>query len=255
MTTLHSFLVTSHIAVGSLALLLFWMPAIARKGSPLHVRSGRIYVIAMYIVSVTAFVASVMVLVAPLEVRRPGEVFDAADAASLAARYRMTSLFLLMLSVLVFTSLRHGIAALRERRLPGTLKEVSHRATVAALAVLAPVVGVIGLMNSRLLLIIFAGIGLSAAFGMWRDTRIDNPGRRDLVVAHFNGLIGSGIGAYTAFFAFGGARYLGDVLQGQWQVVPWVLPAIVGTIVINRLQRSFNRPLNRGAEVPRAGKA
>lgn len=255
MTALHSFLVTSHIAVGSLALLLFWVPAIARKGSSLHIQSGRIYVIAMYIVSVTAFVASVMVLVAPLEVRRPDEIFNAAEAAGLAARYRMTSLFLLMLSVLVFTSLRHGIAALRERLEPGTLKQPLHRMTIASLAVLAPVVGVIGLMNSQLLLIIFAGIGLSAAFGMWRDTRIAKPARRERVVAHFNGLIGSGIGAYTAFFAFGGARYLGDVLQGQWQVVPWVLPAVIGTIVLNRLQRSFTRPLNRRAEVPRTGEA
>ena len=255
MTTLHSFLVIAHIAVGSLALMLFWIPAIARKGSPLHVQTGRIYVTAMYIVSVSAFIASIMVLIAPLEIRRPGEVFDAADAGSLAARYRMTSLFLLMLSVLVFTSLRHGIAALRERRQPGTLKKASHRATVAALAVLAPVVGVIGILNSRLLLVIFAGIGLSAAFGMWRDTRIANPGRRERVVAHFNGLIGSGIGAYTAFFAFGGARYLGNVLQGQWQILPWVLPAIIGTVVINRLQRSFTRPLDRGTEVPGTEKA
>lgn len=241
MNTLHSFLVTSHIGVGALALLLFWVPAIARKGSPLHVGAGRIYVIAMYIVSVTAFVASIIVLADPLNIRRPGEVFDEIKANALAEQFRTFSLFLLMLSVLVFTSLRHGIAALHERRQPGTLIRPLHKGTILALGLLAVVVGGSGLVNQQLLLIIFGGIALVAAIGMWRDTRMTSPGRRDLVIAHFNGLIGSGIGAYTAFFAFGGSRFLGDLLQGQWQVVPWVMPAIIGTIVINRLRRAGAR--------------
>lgn len=236
MTTLHSFLVTSHIVVGAVALLLFWVPAIARKGSPLHVRSGRIYVVAMYTVSVTAFVASVMVLAYPLEIRRPGELIDLEDSVVLAQRFRIFSLFLLMLSVLVFTSLRHGIAALRERRRPGTLDRPLHKATILVLGVLGIIVGIIGLLNHQLLLIIFGGISLTGAIGMWRDTRMQRPGRRDLVFAHLNGLIGSGIGAYTAFFAFGGSRFFGDLLQGQWQVVPWILPAVIGTVVIARFR-------------------
>jgi len=245
MTTLHSLLVTTHIAVGSLALLIFWVPALAKKGSPLHVRAGRIYVTAMYIVAVTAFVASIMVLADPVGIRRPDDILDAAEAARLARRFRMFSLFLLMLSVLVFTSIRHGIAALRERRQPGMLSRPSHRALLAALALLALVVGSIGLYTMQLLLIIFGGISLAASVSMFRDTRKRNPSRGDLVVAHLGGLISSGIGAYTAFFAFGGSRLLADVLTGQWQVLPWVLPSIIGTIAISRLQRSYtHRPLS-----------
>ena len=241
MTTLHSLLVTTHIAVGSLALLIFWVPALAKKGSPLHVRAGRVYVTAMYIVAVTAFFASIMVLVDPLGIRRPDDILDAAEAARLARRFRMFSLFLLMLSVLVFASLRHGIAALRERGQPGTLSRSSHRLLIAALGLLAIAVGTIGLYTMQLLLIIFGGISLSAAISMFRDTRKPNPRRGDLIIAHLGGLIGSGIGAYTAFFAFGGSRLLADVLTGQWQVVPWVLPSIIGTIAISRLQRPYQR--------------
>ncbi len=241
MTTLHSFLVNTHIAVGSLALLIFWVPALAKKGSPLHVRSGRIYVTAMYIVAVTAFIASIMVLLDPIGIRRPDAMLDAAEAARLARRFRMFSLFLLMLSVLVFTSIRHGLMALRERRQPGMLSRPSHRALLGTLALLALVVGSIGLYTMQLLLIIFGAISLSAAVSMFRDTRKRNPGRGDLVVAHLGGLISSGIGAYTAFFAFGGSRLLADVLTGQWQVLPWVLPSIIGTIAISRLQRPYTR--------------
>ena len=60
MSTLHSTLVYGHIVAGTIALILFWIPALARKGGNWHVRIGRIYVIAMYAVAVTAFVASLL---------------------------------------------------------------------------------------------------------------------------------------------------------------------------------------------------
>lgn len=232
MSDLHSFLVTAHIAVGAIALVLFWVPVAARKGSPLHVRAGRIYVNCMYFVAASAFVASVMVLVDPLAVRRPDEVFSAEEASALADRFRMFSLFLLMLSVLVFSSLQHGIAALRARRDASALRGLRHQVILVALGLLAIAVAAIGIANRELLLIIFGALGLSAAIGSFRDTRRERPGRKELVVAHLRGLIGSGIGAYTAFFAFGGSRYLAELLPGQWQVLPWIAPAIIGTLAI-----------------------
>ena len=119
MPAIHSFLVTSHIVVGAAALLLFWVPILATKGGQLHIRVGRIYVIAMYTVSVTAFLASVLALVDPVAIRRPGQVLSADEAARIAELSRMFSTFLLMLSVLVFSALRHGLLALETRSEPG----------------------------------------------------------------------------------------------------------------------------------------
>ena len=62
----------------AVALVLFWVPVAARKGSPLHVRAGRYYSTVMYAVSATAFVASVMVLIDPIGIRRPGETATSA---------------------------------------------------------------------------------------------------------------------------------------------------------------------------------
>jgi len=56
---------------------------------------------------------------------------------------------------------------------------------------------------------------------------------------HLNGMIGSGIGAYTAFFAFGGRSLLGELLPGQWQVIPWVLPTVIGVIAASRVSRRW----------------
>jgi hypothetical protein len=36
MSALHSILLYTHIALGSIALLLFWLPVIVKKGSKLH---------------------------------------------------------------------------------------------------------------------------------------------------------------------------------------------------------------------------
>lgn len=239
MVQFHNSIVVLHIAIGTVALLLFWVPAFARKGGRLHIQAGKIYVICMYVVSVSAFVASIMVLVDPISIRAPDGLPESANIEAMASRFRMFSLFLLMLSLLVFASLRHGISALRLRQQPERLRHPAHRASIALLGACAVAVGYFGIAEGQLLLMIFSAIGGLGAIGMFRDTLKTAPNRSDRTVMHLNSLIGTGIGAYTAFFAFGGSRFLSHILQGQWQVVPWVLPAIFGTIAINRLRRRY----------------
>ncbi|WP_405232026.1 DUF2306 domain-containing protein [Lentisalinibacter salinarum] len=250
MTTLHSLLVNTHVAIGAIALLLFWVPAFARKGSPLHVGAGRVYVVCMYAVAVTAFVASLMMIADPLGIRFPQGLPVGANAGRVAAGNRAGSLFLLMLSVLVTASVRHGTAALRERRHPGELARPLHRILVATLGVLAVISIGMGLWFGHLLLIIFGGIGLLAAIGMFRETQRRDMSPRELVVVHLNGLIGSGIGAYTAFFAFGGRSFLGEVLPGQWQVIPWILPTVIGVIAGSRISRRWLGQRGAGQRAP-----
>lgn len=255
MTALHSFLVTSHIVVGAVALVLFWIPVLSRKGSRVHTRAGQAYATAMYIVSITAFIASVIVLIDPIGIRRPGEVYDAATAAQLAERFRIGSLFLLMLSVLVFSSVHHGLMALRERHVPGILKTPWHRGMIVILGVLGIGVAIIGVRSESLLLTIFGGISMFASFGMFRETLPDRLDGRERLVAHLGGLIGSGIGAYTAFFAFGGARFFAQLLPGQWQVVSWIIAPVIGTIAINRLSRRYRAPKRAAVDAATATQA
>jgi hypothetical protein len=91
----------------------------------------------------------------------------------------------------------------------------------------------------QMLLMIFSGVGLYAAVGMLQDIRAAKQRKANLIKAHLGAVIGSGIGAYTAFFAFGGARFLGEVLTGQWQIVPWVLPTLIGFAAIRLWSRQY----------------
>lgn len=237
MHTIHSFLFQAHVGFGSVALIAFWLPIATRKGSSWHRRSGRVFAWCMYAVAISALLMSSMVLIDPIGVREPQRNLEMSAALQQAARDRMFNLFLLMLGLLVLTSLRHGLLALRSKSNPLVLRHPVHLTLIVALAVVAIAVGWIGINNGQLLLVIFAGISLSASVSLARESLGPPLTGKTRIKAHFNGLIGTGIGAYTAFFAFGGARLLSGVLSGQWQVIPWILPAIIGTIAIRRLER------------------
>ena len=47
MDTIYRLLVSAHGLVGLVALVTFWLAAFAKKGSPLHVRTGKVYMVAM----------------------------------------------------------------------------------------------------------------------------------------------------------------------------------------------------------------
>ncbi|MEM9171672.1 MAG: hypothetical protein AAGA84_03095 [Pseudomonadota bacterium] len=248
MQPVHSILVYSHIAIGMIAVIAFWIPLATRKGSRWHKRSGAVYVWSMYAVSLTAFITCVMTLVDPIGVRAPARNLDPATAYAAAEQSRLFALFLLMLSILVFASLRHGLMVLRTRQQPTILANRLHRATIITMGIISIAVGILGLQHMRWLLIIFAVLGLSGSVGMWRDTRITQWRRHERLIAHFNGLIGTGIGAYTAVFAFGGSRILAQLLPGQWQVIPWILPTIIGTIAIAKLKQHYTPGTNKGRQ-------
>ena len=54
MDTFYRLLVAAHGFVGLVALVTFWIAAAAKKGSPLHVRTGKVYMVAMIGIIITA---------------------------------------------------------------------------------------------------------------------------------------------------------------------------------------------------------
>ena len=58
---------------------------------------------------------------------------------------------------------------------------------------------------------------------------------------HIQGTIISGIAAYTAFFAFGGSRFLMGVLHlpQQWMILPWIAPSLLGIIYMRYMKRKY----------------
>jgi hypothetical protein len=61
---------------------------------------------------------------------------------------------------------------------------------------------------------------------------------------HLNGLFGAGIGAYTAFFVFGGQRIMDSLfgdLYTNYSVVLWVAPGVIGGVAIGFVSRHYKQ--------------
>ena len=106
----------------------------------------------------------------------------------------------------MLSSLRHGTLALRARRGESVLRTPAHRALLVSLGAAGLLVGVVGVANGQLLLMIFAVLSFSGSAGL---------------------------------------------LSGQWQILPWVAPAIIGTLAISRLKRRYGD--RKAAALRRAG--
>ncbi|MEM7280764.1 MAG: hypothetical protein AAF438_03965 [Pseudomonadota bacterium] len=213
----------------------------ARKGSPLHVKAGWWYANAMYIVSISALVISVMVFISPMAVKYSGNEFELGELFRIAQRERTFSLFLLAISVLVLASVRHGLLTIKSKKDHSLMRSPGHLALNGALGLLGVALIFLGAGTGFILAYIFAGICLIAGISQLRYCLKKEVARMEWMVAHLGAMCGAGIGSYTAFFVFGGNRYLSDILTGNLQIIPWVAPAILGTFFINQQTRKYRK--------------
>jgi uncharacterized membrane protein len=231
METIRQLLLGIHLAAGLAALVLFWVPALTRKGGPAHRRAGRWYVSAMTVITVTGVVLASLFLA--------GE------------RWR-TGLFLLFLGVITGTSLWNGWRVLRAKQAPERYAGAAHVAVALVnvagglaligfgIAVKAPLFYAFGPVG-----LIIGGNMLASALRRPRDPLFWR-------AEHFTGMIGSGIASHVAFFAFGGSRLFGWGDSG-YGLILWITPLVVGTLAITVL--NIQHQLRFAASRPRVAAA
>ena len=96
-----------------------------------------------------------------------------------------------------------------------------------------------GYEKGNILHMVFGGVSVSAAIGMLKYIFRKEVAVNAWLIEHFSGLIGSGIGAYTAFFAFGGRRVLSHIFVGNLQLIPWIAPSVIGIAFTIWLTRKY----------------
>ena len=131
MAFIHQILLYIHILVGAAALVLFWIPMAAKKGSPSHKKLGNLYAYAMYVVSISGIIMCIMVLIAPLTIKSKLAVLDAEQLSGALLQARLFATFLLALSLLVFVSIKHGLLVLVAKQNRALLKTPFHLFSVA----------------------------------------------------------------------------------------------------------------------------
>jgi uncharacterized membrane protein len=206
----------AHIAAGFVALAVFWIPLVAKKGASVHVRVGWVYVSAMIAVAITAaFVCGYRIAFQPAR--------------------RDVALFLLLISLLAATLAVGGVLALRER------KRTTRRLRVLVLPVLLVLASIAveihGLGTDNTLLKIFPLVALAsgaAQLAYWlRPPRT----RMQWWLQHMSSMGGACITTITAFFVVN-ASHLG---LGVTSLVAWFAPGVVGGVGMSLWTRYYRK--------------
>lgn len=219
METLDRILLLSHIFVGTISLIIFWIPVFVKKGGKTHVLVGKAYCYCMWYVLVTAVILSIINIIQGIY------VFGA---------------FLGYLAILTAHPLWYAIAITKYKKdIPVSLlmirKIINVILFVGALILITWSI-LLKFQHDSSLLMVFGLLGL---FGSIPHIRTDKKYKSDWLSEHLGGMMATGIAAYTAFFAFGGSTLFGGIFTGPLMVIPWMLPTFIGTFLIIRMKRKL----------------
>jgi hypothetical protein len=207
MLPIHEIALYLHIAVGSCALLLFWVPMFTKKGNLDHKRFGRYFAGAMYTVAFSGIVMSSLDLLFPIAMHAADAELSPEAEISAIAQIREFGLFLFSLSILVLTSTRHGWLTILHKEDRTALRHPTHLFLNGLLITVGAILLIVGINTSTILFMIFGPLQIGGGIGNLRYIFRKELRPKEWWLQHLNGLIGSVIGAYTAFAVFGGRRF------------------------------------------------
>lgn len=216
-----------HIVSGFLALCVFWIPIVTRKGGRTHHRVGWLYVIAMGIVSVTALFMGIYRI-----------AWDAGPDPD-AIPY---SWFLLFVAVLSSATAWYGIRVLYHKK-----RQVVHRKwsdLLFPLILFGSGIGVslYGWVIEFALLQFFPLLGIflgGTQLLYWLTVPVK---KSHWVVEHIVGMMSCCISTLTAFLVFGIPRLLQVEAASLWI---WLLPTVVLLPLIFAFTNTYKKKLDR----------
>ncbi len=244
MFSIHQLALYLHIVVGGCALLLFWVPVFTRKGALDHKRFGRYFAMGMYTVALSGLVMSSLDLLFPLAMHAPGLELSVEAEADAIRQIREFGLFLFSLSILVLTTTRHGWLTILHKDDRAPLRHPAHLALNGGLALVGVVLLTVGINSGTILFMIFGTLQIATGINQLRYIFRTELRPKEWWFQHLSGLIGSGIGAYTAFTVFGGRRLFEEIFSSNFEnmaIFLWIGPSVIGATAITLLSRHYKQ--------------
>ncbi|MGP4041011.1 DUF2306 domain-containing protein [Gracilibacillus sp. D59] len=201
----------SHIIAGFLALLVFWIPIVVRKGGKIHRKVGWVYTYSMAIVAVSAFyMGFYRIFYDPL-----------GDKAF--------SWFLVYIAILSAATAWYGIRVLKFKKRKYAHRQIGDLAFSFSLVLSSVFISVYGIYIGSPLLSYFPGVGLfvggSQLYYWLRKPKING----HWYIEHLIGMLACSISTITAFIVFGAPRLMNIE---SVSIFLWFAPTIVITPVI-----------------------
>ncbi len=195
-----------HIGAGTLALVGFWTAGLARKGGPLHVRVGQIYLSAMCVVMATGLVMCTVLF-------GQGKVISAS--------------FLAYLVVITAAASWNAWRAIRDKRSWAAFTGPVFKGLAIASFVSGMAIFVLGYVRGVPLFMGFAFVGVAVGVGSWRDLRRGPEDAKWWLRQHYKSMMGNGVATHIAFLGLGLPRLLPELAGGPLQVLSWFGPLVI----------------------------
>lgn len=211
-----SLAVLAHIMGGTVALALFMVPLLSKKGGRAHVKSGWIYAAGMMIVSLSAFTIT------------PWRFFfdpSRTDAS------RSFAFFLFFIAIFSLTALQQGIVVFKYKKRASGVKNARTLLLPSLLFLISTFTAVFGVATSKWLFLAFGLLALRTAYRQIIYWRSSPKHQRDWWFFHLENMFICCIATITAFAVTAAPRiFPSSNLDSIWTwlaptavMVPWML--------------------------------
>lgn len=221
-TQLLSGFAMPHALAGTVALVTFWTAGLARKGSPLHKGVGKVYMVAMIAIVLTAI---------PLTL-----------SMAFAGQW-ISATFLAYLVILVSHSCRMAWLAIRHKRDFARYTGRGFRTSAGLLTAAGITVVAVGIQFEAWLLIIFGLLGPLGGWDAWTLIRKGPQSPKWWLKEHYGAMIGNGVATHIAFLQIGLMRLIPELGSTVVQHLAWFGPLAVAFAASYWLDRRYLRPM------------
>lgn len=231
MDTAYQSLLLVHGLCGLVALITFWIAAFAKKGASLHLRAGKIYMIGMLGIVITAVPMAVIIA----NRGKPG-----------------IATFLAYLVVITLTAMWMGWRAVKRKRDQNAFRDRAYLAVALINLAASAVVFYIGMQMSQALLMGFSAVGTITGVQMLMRRARPMATVRWWLKEHYSAMIGCGVATHIAFLAIGLDRLIRAVgidPPGWYHLIAWFLPLSLSFVIGAWLNRKYMPKTSAGAAV------
>lgn len=214
-----------HIIAGATALLVFWIPLVAKKGGRTHRRAGWVYVTAAAIVAVTGIASAARLIVD--------------DPRPYAWR---AGIFLVYVGVFAAESALLGARALRPQMRTDRVQNAVDLVPSLLLVVAGIALAAFGIAQSRVLFVLFAALGIVQGVLHLRSWFTQRKQREGRILAHLTAMGTSCITTLTAFIVVNAPRLGMRTLDPRL----WTVPIVVLSFGLALVRRHYAKRFAQG---------
>lgn len=209
-----------HFTIGICALVCYWLAALSRKGSALHKRAGKVYLVAM---------AGILLTGTPLAV------------ALIVKGRTFTGSFLCYVVVITTTSVWLSWRAIRDKNNPSRFYGTAYRILAVINLITGGAVLLVGISQRQILFAVFSLIGLANGIRMLRTAGKVPKDNRWWLHEHLRAMGGNGIATHIAFALIGLRGLAPQLPPDVINIAGWLAPLVVGLLGIAWTSRKYLR--------------